>query len=141
LELQKAEEENKRFQAELEEAERWGEEMIRSCEEKEKQWAQERARHSKTGTEDSKSSAVTELEEALAAAKNQIKQESIKADAFQESLAAAREALARKAREKNAAEAAAAKATEAAAAKQEALEAALAEREVAAKKSSRTGKG
>jgi len=133
LELQKVEEENKRFQAELDEAERWGEEMIRSSEEKERQWAQERARLSQVCLDERKSSAVTELEEALATAKEQVRQETIKAAAFQESLAAAREALARKAREKNAAEAAAAKATEVAAAKQEALEAALAEQEVASK--------
>jgi len=120
LELERVEDENRKFRAELREAEKWGEDMLRSCEEKEQQWLQERAQLTKPGSEDLKSSPAVQLEEALAAAKAQVKAESIKAEAFQESLAAAREALQKKAREKNAAEAEAAKATEEAKAAQQA---------------------
>lgn len=140
LELERVEQENRKFQAELKEAELWGEEMLKSSEEKERQWAQERAQLTKPGSEDIKLSSVTEFEEALAAANAKARAESIKAEAFQESLAAAREALQKKAREKNAAEAEAAKATEAQNAAESALEAALAEQEVASKKAAQQAK-
>lgn len=113
--------------------------MLRKFDSKEKAWLEEREKlleELQAVKSEKPAASIHDIQQELARSQAQVRAEALKAEAFQQSLVAAREALTRKAEQKVLAEAARQQALEEVAAslkKQEALEANLASAEQAAK--------
>lgn len=128
-ELERVDKAWKEAQNELKDAAKWGENMLHKFDSKEKAWEEEREKllaELRAVKSEKMVPASHDVFQELASSQAQARAEALKAEAFQQSLVAARAALSRKAEQKELAEAARWQAVEEAAAslkKQEALEA------------------